>query len=209
MSGSAGKALLNRLHDRGVFVRRVRVLGEILARFFPESGTVLDIGCGDGAIAVEIMRHRPDLDISGVDVLLRPARHIRVTQYDGTRLPFEDNSLDYALVVDVLHHTEDPASVLAEAARVARRGVVLKDHLREGLFAGPVLRFMDWVGNYGHDVVLPYNYLDGPQWASAFAASGLELAERRERLALYPFPAGLVFDRRLHFVARLRPVSQG
>jgi hypothetical protein len=42
---------------------------------------------------------------------------------------------------------------MREAARVANHSVVIKDHLLEGMFAGPTLHFMDWVGNRGHDVV--------------------------------------------------------
>ena len=41
---------------------------------------------------------------------------------------------------------------------MAARGIVLKDHTRNGLFSGSTLRFMDWVGNARHGVRLPYNY---------------------------------------------------
>ena len=203
MTSSFGKQVLNSVHDRSVFQRRVRVLGEKLAALFPEGGSVLDIGCGDGTIDVGIMAFRPDLAITGTDIMLRPVTHIPVVEYDGAHLPADDKSVDYALIVDVLHHTEDPAAVLTEAARVARKGVIVKDHLREGLLAGPTLRFMDWVGNYGHNVVLPYNYLSEAEWQAAFARAGLTVAAWNESVGLYPFPASLAFDRRLHFVARL------
>ncbi len=50
-----------------------------------------------------------------------------------------------------------PARLLAEAKRVSRGGIVIKDHFREGVLADATLRFMDWVGNAQHGVVLPYN----------------------------------------------------
>jgi hypothetical protein len=93
--------------------------------------------------------------------------------------------------------------MVAEAARVARLGVVIKDHLREGLGAYATLRAMDWVGNKGHDVRLPYNYLTRSQWNSIFATVGVDLVRWRGKLALYPFPANLAFDRNLHFIATL------
>jgi SAM-dependent methyltransferase len=199
------KSLLNAVHNSAVFNRRVRVLAGHLADAIPNRGTVLDLGCGDGSVAAALMRVRPDLKIEGVDVMLRPVTHIPVTQYDGTTLPFADQSFDYVSIVDVLHHTDDPAAVLTEAARVARHGIVLKDHLLEGVLAGPTLRFMDWVGNRGHDVVLPYNYLSRDAWQGAYYRARLRTVSSTERLGLYPPPFSWFFDRNLHFVALLQP----
>ena len=208
MIGQAPKTILNSVHGRLILARRVQVLAQALAQAIPTGGRVLDLGCGDGQVALGLMRLRPDIAVEGVDVLVRPVTHIPVTAYDGVTLPFADKSFDYVTIVDVLHHTDDPASVLAEAARVARQGVVVKDHLREGWLAGPVLRLMDWVGNRGHDVRLPYNYLDSAQWAAAEDRAGLGVAERHDRLGLYPAPLSWVFERKLHFVARLVPQRQ-
>jgi SAM-dependent methyltransferase len=201
------KSLLNALHGSAVFGRRVRVLAGHLAAAIPSRGQVLDLGCGDGSIAATLMQLRPDLRIEGVDVKIRPQTHIPVTPYDGERLPFDDRSFDFVTIVDVLHHTLNPAAVLGEAARVARQGVVVKDHLLAGLLAGPTLRFMDWVGNRGHDVVLPYNYLDSRQWHASFTQAGLTPAWRNNSLNIYPPPFTWLFDRRLHFVALLVPGS--
>jgi SAM-dependent methyltransferase len=203
------KALLNAVHDKAVFGRRVRVLSRQLAEIIPAGGRMLDLGCGDGSIAAAVTRLRPELTVEGVDVLRRPRTHIPVTLFDGKVLPFADRSFDYVTIVDVLHHTESPAAVLAEASRVARRGIVIKDHLLEGVLAGPTLRLMDWVGNRGHDVVLPYNYLSRAAWDAAFATTGCTVAIWRDRLGLYPAPASWLFDRRLHFVALLTPGHAG
>jgi SAM-dependent methyltransferase len=205
----SAKAALNLVHDRAVFGRRVRVLAAEIAAAIPTGGSVLDLGAGDGSIAAAVMAMRPDLTISGVDVMLRPVRRIEVALYDGKRLPFGDHSFDYVTIVDVLHHTEDPAEVLAEAARVARLGVMVKDHRREGFLAGPTLRLMDWVGNRGHDVVLPYNYLSDAEWDLAFSRAGVSRASETRQLGLYPAPFGWVFDRGLHFIARLVRTDRG
>ena len=205
-SPTGAKALLNAVHNGAVFNRRVRVLAGHLAALIPGGGGVLDLGSGDGSIAAALMRLRPDLWIEGVDVMLRLSSAIPVTRYDGVTLPFEDQSFDYVTIVDVLHHTEDPAAVLAEAARVVRKGIVLKDHVRRGFLGGTTLRFMDWVGNRGHDVVLPYNYLDLKQWRRAYAEAGVNPVAVRERLGLYPAPFSLLFDRALHFATLLEPI---
>lgn len=204
MDRTAPKAILNALHDSAVFGRRVRVLADHLAQVIPGGGgRVLDLGSGDGSIAAALMSLRPDLIVEGVDVMVRPRTKIPVSAYDGVTLPFADQSFDYVTIVDVLHHTTDPAAILKEARRVVRHGIVVKDHLLEGLLAGPTLRFMDWVGNRGHDVVLPYNYLSSAQWRDACAAAGLSEVSIRRELRIYPMPFSLLFDRSLHFVAYL------
>ncbi len=109
------------------------------------------------------------------------------------------------LFVDVLHHTRDPIVLLREAKRVARKGIVIKDHCSDDLFDYWTLRFMDWVGNAPHGVVLPYNYWSRQQWLAAFAELQLKVAVWQDRLGLYPSPASFLFERKLHFIAVLTP----
>jgi SAM-dependent methyltransferase len=194
------KQALNALHARMVFGRRIRVLSEHIAAQLAR-GSVLDVGCGDGTLAQAVMRLKPETSFQGIDVFLRPSVAIPAQVYDGHTIPFPDAAFDWVTICDVLHHCDDPASVLAECSRVARRGVVIKDHLREGLLAGPTLRLMDWVGNRGHDVRLPYNYLSRQEWSAIFARLGLAPLRWEQSLGLYPAPFGLIFDRSLHFVA--------
>lgn len=201
------KDMLNQAHGAVVFKRRIRVLSEALADHLGHSGAVLDVGCGDGTLAQAIMTIQPGLRFEGVDVFLRPQVAIPAQAYDGERLPFPDGSFDWTTIVDVLHHTDDPANVLAECARVSRQGVVVKDHLRDGFLARPVLELMDWVGNRGHGVRLPYNYLSKAEWDRIFARLAIEPQKWTGRLDLYPFPFSTIFDRGLHFVARLVPKS--
>ena len=140
---------------------------------------------------------------------MRPHTHVPVAPYDGVVLPFPDRSVDIVMFVDVLHHTDDPLVLLRDAARVARVGIILKDHLREGPLADETLRVMDWVGNARFGVPLPYNYWTRDRWRSAFREIGAVVDRWEDRLGLYPFPLDLVFERSLHFVARARTDGAG
>jgi hypothetical protein len=60
--------------------------------------------------------------------------------------------------------TEDPMTLLHEAARVARQSVIIKDHTRDRMLAGPKLRFMAQVGNARFGVALTYNYWPRQKW---------------------------------------------
>jgi SAM-dependent methyltransferase len=185
--------------------RRIWVLSRHMARAIPGRGTVLDVGCGDGQLALALMRLRPDLKVEGVDIVPRPKTLVPVTQYDGVKLPFEDKSFDYVTIVDVLHHTDDPTVVLSEASRVARHGVIIKDHLREGFLAKQTLMFMDWFGNFGDGVPMPYNFLSRSEWQGAFFKARLQSVETYEKLDIYLPPGRWLFDRGLHFVSYLAP----
>jgi SAM-dependent methyltransferase len=201
-------SVLDRIHGGYVFNRRVRVLCRHLVEMIPPgSNTVLDVGCGDGTLAWMVGQERPELGIEGIDVLVRTQTRIPVIHFDGVRIPKPDKSIDVVTFVDVLHHTLDPRILLAEASRVARHAVILKDHRLEGLFAGPVLRGMDWVGNARHGVVLPYNYQTPAQWKANYRATGLEVVEERVRIGLYPFWASWIFGRQLHTITHLRPLA--
>lgn len=191
------------LHSRLVFGRRARVLATALGELLPQNATVLDVGCGDGTIDAMILARRPDVSITGTDVLVRPATKIPVREFDGKTIPFPDRSFDVVSFVDVLHHANNADGLLAEARRVARRLIILKDHTAEHAMAFQILRLMDWVGNAHHGVALPYNYWSKSKWNSTFDKLGLEVQQWKSQLGLYPFPASLIFERGLHFVAAL------
>ena len=194
---------LDSIHQNYVFDRRIRVLAGHLASMIPVGSTVLDVGCGDGTLALAIMATGRSIDIVGVDVLVREHTSIPVTKFDGVTLPFGDASFETVMFVDVLHHTNHPMVLLKEASRVARGSILIKDHDRSGFLAQRTLKFMDDIGNARFGVSLPYKYLDRQEGKRAFDSLRLVVREERRKLFLYPWPASMVFDRSLHFVACL------
>lgn len=195
-------SVIEQVHGGYVHTRRVRVLRDSLASLIPQGATVLDVGCGDGLLASLIMRERPDVEVKGVDVLVRDQPHVPVTEFDGKRIPYGDKSFDVVMFVDVLHHTEEPMILLREAVRVARKAILIKDHTMNGLLAGATLRFMDEVGNRRHGVALPYNYWPKQKWLAALRELNLKISSWKKDLKLYPAPADWIFGRSLHFIGQ-------
>lgn len=95
-------------------------------------GNLLDVGTGTGRMA-ELFAPRA-AHVTGLDKspeMLRiararlqalPAEQVDLVQGDFTALPFAADSFDTVLFHQVLHYAFDPATALAEAARVARPG---------------------------------------------------------------------------------------
>src|SRR5262249_20191559 len=187
-------------HEGIIMQRRVQVLARWISDLVQGERTLLDIGCGDGSIDLLVQQANPSLSVRGVDVLVRPAAKIPVERFDGRRLPFDDNSFDVVMCIDVLHHTDDPTILMREAKRVGRNALILKDHTMEGVLSYQRLRLMDWVGNAHHGVLLPYNYWRERTWRDTIADIGFQVERWETRLGLYPWPASLIFDRRLHFI---------
>ena len=196
-------SLVDRIHETHVSPRRIRVLARHLAPLVPEGAGVLDVGCGDGFLSSLLLQHRPDLALKGLDVLIRDRTYIPVERFDGQVIPYGDQSFDVVMFLDTLHHTTDPMVLLREGVRVARRALVIKDHTRDGVLAAATLRLMDRIGNARFGVALPYTYWPTHQWLEAVASLGLTVGEWKSALGLYPWPATWLFDRSLHFIARL------
>lgn len=152
---------------------RQRGLPPRLLPLLPVGGSVLDVGSGSGEIARLFVQPGQAASVTGVDVLIQPDAKIPVVPFDGVVLPFADRSFDMVTLIDVLHHTDDPAVLLAEAMRVSRGQVLVKDHYWETRLDHWVLSLADYLGNQPYGIALPYHFLRMEHWATLFAALGL------------------------------------
>jgi SAM-dependent methyltransferase len=90
--------------------------------------TVVEIGCGDGALLAAMADRGigevyDGFELSGPAAEIARSRRVpgarRIEAYDGARVPAADGEYDLAVLSHVLEHVTDPAALLAEAARVA------------------------------------------------------------------------------------------
>lgn len=84
---------------------------ELAKRFFPDYKNIklLDIGCGIGLIDFRIKKDFQNL--FGVDIEEQTVKkavernpEVNYRVYDGLKLPFNDNTMDMAFAVNVVHH---------------------------------------------------------------------------------------------------------
>lgn len=125
--------ITEKIHDKLIYSRRMERLTEILIPLLNGSKNILDLGCGDGKIDSLIMKSLPNVNISGIDVLVRPKTYIFVDQYDGKHIPLDDNAVDTIMAIDVLHHTDNPSALIKEMVRCTSRYIVIKDHYKHGI----------------------------------------------------------------------------
>lgn len=111
-------------------------------------GALLDVGTGTGRMAELLANHAgrvtaldksPEmLRIARARLQALPADKVDLVQGDFGALPFAQEAFDTVLFHQVLHYSQEPGAVLAEAARVLRPGgriavVDLAAHEREEL----------------------------------------------------------------------------
>ncbi len=96
-----------------------------------QKGRIIDIGCGFGATNLVLAKRFVDSEIVGIDLsepLLRLARRaadaanigerVRFEKADVHQIPYEDNSFDVVINVNMVHLVEEPTQMLNEIERV-------------------------------------------------------------------------------------------
>jgi ubiquinone/menaquinone biosynthesis C-methylase UbiE len=113
-------------YDERVIEKMTEVLGA------DEDATVVDVGTGTGFVAAGLApRVKRVIGIDNSPAMLEIARgnldtlgiaNVELVQGEVTYLPLADGSMEAALANMVLHHAENPASMLQEMVRVVKPG---------------------------------------------------------------------------------------
>lgn len=104
-------------------------LRKLLTSYLPEGKRILDVGCGDGLNAGKILSELGDY--IGVDVSETAVESARRNGYDASliedavALPFEDETVDAAVSMEVIEHLMFPLRAVQEVSRVLRPGGVV------------------------------------------------------------------------------------
>jgi SAM-dependent methyltransferase len=151
----------------------------------------LDVGCGDLGLSRLIQSKLPNTEWSAIDIHELPEEKksdpiwANYRQFNGSDIPFVNDSFDVVIFADVLHHTEGmSARLLEEASRVSPL-VIVKDHFEYSLYSRLMLLAMDFVGNWGYGIKLPDRYFDQKQFAAIVSDCHLECTDLEIGIDLY------------------------
>jgi len=127
-----------------VMARRARRLIDQVRTWLPAEGRVLDLGSGTGHVSSQLEREL------GLEVVTADVSDIHIVGprpvliADGV-LPFEENTFSAALLLFMLAYPNDPAGVLAEAARVTRGPVIVVQSLHSSRLGYAWLRVREFL----------------------------------------------------------------
>lgn len=170
-------------------------LGDMLNGVDTTGKSILDVGSGLGAIAVELTKTYRAASVTGIDVEPHLVAHSRErAKKAGVAdkatfelvtpgpLPFADNSFDIVVTKDAIVHIPDKAGFYTDVRRVLKPGGVFagSDWLRGG--EGPC---SDTATQWLEIVHLDFEMQNLQQTANALQQSGFEQVRLNDRNAWY------------------------
>jgi|GEM_PF-1990141 len=90
--------------------------------------SIIDIGCGDGALLEGIIGELKPQKITGLDISNKALSAARAKVKRGhffsadleKKLPFKDKEFDLAILCDILEHVKNPKELAKEAQRISK-----------------------------------------------------------------------------------------
>lgn len=90
--------------------------------------SVVDVGCGTGALLSRIRRERAPGRLTGVDFVIDDASKLEGIEYVAAKiedLPFEDGAFDTVICTHVIEHVLEYRKAIAELRRVAKKRLII------------------------------------------------------------------------------------
>src|SRR5579872_4398287 len=94
--------------------------------------SVLDVGCGEGFVLSSFKANKIGKKLEGVDYSEQAVRvgkklhpYLDLKKGNIYKLPYDDNSFDLVICIEVLEHLEYPDRALKELMRVSKKNLIL------------------------------------------------------------------------------------
>jgi SAM-dependent methyltransferase len=117
--------------QRALIARFHRAVVEAVHRVAP--ATILDVGCGEGYVLSALREHGCTAALHGIDMNPGAIAYARTRLSEGAnlqlgdarRLVEEKRNFDLVMMLEVLEHLDEPASVMPMLQRLGRKAVLL------------------------------------------------------------------------------------
>lgn len=148
---------------------RAEKIVQLFENQVPEGSRILDLGGGWGFYAAPLKKRGHESLV--LDVVTPGYQKAPVMLYDGSRIPFPDQSFDQTILMTMLHHVPDPEALLKEVWRVTKHKVVVV----EDLYCHGLGRFWTICRDRILNVEFtahPHQFRKDDEWREFFKAAG-------------------------------------
>jgi len=160
--------------------QRAEIIAETYKKWNLKDKKVLDVGCGNGVVS-KVLIETLNFDLTGTDILDYRKENIPFKKMETkNKLPFDDNSFQFVMLNDILHHAEDIEKLIIESSRLAPNLLIFED--KESI----LLKILDVGLNYLYcnKMPVPFNFKTEEEWCLLFKKLGFNY-EKAE--ISYPF----------------------
>ncbi|MFT5509358.1 MAG: SAM-dependent methyltransferase [Hyphomicrobiaceae bacterium] len=189
---------------------QTEMLSSLSALWVEHHASVLDIGGGSGIMAEAIAKFLPAGTVTTVDIVDRflPNLSIQSMTYDGSQLPFVNDTFDAATINNVVHHIPiaERHNIFKEIRRVVNGPLYIKDHLSTGTISNAQLALLDLMGNVPFGGMTKAKYLSANEWGAIAQASGYTIGQQLSGTYRRGVPAA-VFPNSLEVSYRFDPAN--
>lgn len=143
---------------------------------------ILDLGAGDGLLALEI-KNQLNKEVILVDIVNYNFTDLPLILYDPEeKVPLQNKEVDTSILYTVLHHSSDPRHLLEEATRITKKRLIIIEVYIEENDKKMTNSFFDWFYNRvvgDEDINVPLNFLPIKGWKELLKLHGFDIVKSK------------------------------
>ena len=175
------KRVDNEKDRKGNAIKRVKRSFELVEDYIVGE-KILDLGAGDGLLALEIKKQLKK-EVVLVDIVDYNYTDLPLILYNPEeQIPLADGEVDTTILYTVLHHASDPEHLLKEATRITKKRLVIIEAYIEEDDISMTNSFFDWFYNRvigDEDINVPLNFLKLEGWKKILKLYGFNVIENK------------------------------
>jgi len=156
--------------------RRAKRISKLLKKFIKKGEYILDVGSGNATILKQI-KEDYNTKVQGIDIIKYNEAEVPFKLFDGKTIPFKDRLFDKVLIIETLHHCDNPINILKEAVRVSKNKIIILEDVYINYLHKRIMYGYDYLMNFRHSVNTPFNFKKEKEWIDIFKKFNLNVIE--------------------------------